>query len=148
MTSAYNIWFFLLLTEHAAEHFLGVNSWILQRILFVYSVMPSVLKDSCCQENGSAPSKFKVKVLHFFDYFALFLHFSLLSLSLTINLWQTNDFNAEDDQVSKKRKVGGQVEESQLEVCRSSLHLFFFLSCVVEIRICVCSHIYSCQTCI
>ncbi|KAK7282730.1 hypothetical protein RIF29_11736 [Crotalaria pallida] len=33
----------------------------------------------------------------------------------TINLWKTNDFSTEDDLVSKKRKVGGQVEESQLE---------------------------------
>ncbi|KAG4914663.1 hypothetical protein JHK87_052220 [Glycine soja] len=37
------------------------------------------------------------------------------SWDCTINLWQTNDFNAEDDLVSKKRKIGAQVEESQLE---------------------------------
>ncbi|KAL2335449.1 hypothetical protein Fmac_016662 [Flemingia macrophylla] len=37
------------------------------------------------------------------------------SWDCTINLWQTSDFNAEDDLVSKKRKVGGQVEESQVE---------------------------------
>jgi len=29
--------------------------------------------------------------------------------------------------VSKKRKIGAQVEESQLEVCGCSLHLIFFL---------------------
>lgn len=37
------------------------------------------------------------------------------SWDCTINLWQTNDFHAEDDLVSKKRKVGGQVEESLVE---------------------------------
>lgn len=37
------------------------------------------------------------------------------SWDCTINLWQTNDFNAEDDLVSKKRKVGGQAEDPQLE---------------------------------
>ena len=36
------------------------------------------------------------------------------SWDCTINLWETND-NGEDDLVSKKRKVRGQVEESQLE---------------------------------
>ncbi|OIV90218.1 hypothetical protein TanjilG_01414 [Lupinus angustifolius] len=33
----------------------------------------------------------------------------------TINLWKTDDFSTEDDQVSKKRNVGGHAEESQLE---------------------------------
>ncbi|CAJ2667852.1 unnamed protein product [Trifolium pratense] len=37
------------------------------------------------------------------------------SWDCTINLWRINDTNAENDFVSKKRKVEGQVEDSQLE---------------------------------
>ncbi|RHN48318.1 putative transcription factor WD40-like family [Medicago truncatula] len=37
------------------------------------------------------------------------------SWDCTINLWQINDTNAENDLVSKKRKVDGRVEDSQLE---------------------------------
>ncbi|XP_057447710.1 ribosome biogenesis protein WDR12 homolog isoform X2 [Lotus japonicus] len=37
------------------------------------------------------------------------------SWDCTINVWKTSDINAEDDLVSKKRKVEGQVKDSQLE---------------------------------